>query len=57
MKEEAGLSGMTVNERLFTKGLLDQFEAARATRDTGSLRQIFELIELPDYDIEQLLTR
>lgn len=57
MKEEAGLSGMTVNERLFTKGLLDQFEAARATRDAGSLRQIFEIIELPDYDIEQLLTR
>lgn len=54
MSEKASLFGMTVNERVFTEGLLDQFETARAAWDTGSLHRIFELIGLPDYDIEQL---
>lgn len=55
MSRPAVLSGMTVNERLFSQGLPDQFEMARAARDTGSLRRIFSLIGLPDYDIGQLL--
>lgn len=54
MSEKASLSGMTVNERLFTLGLLDQFETARAAWDTMSLDRIFELIGLRDYDVEQL---
>ena len=54
MSEEASHSGMTVNERLCSEGLLDQFETARAAWDTGALRRIFELIGLPGYDIEQL---
>ena len=45
---------MTVNERLFTEGLLDEFETARAAWETGSLYRTLELIGLPDYYIEQL---
>lgn len=54
MSEKASLSGMSVNERLFTLGLLDQVETARAAWGTMSLDRIFELIGLPDYDVEQL---
>lgn len=54
MSEKASLSGMTVNERLFTLGLLDQFETARSGWDTMSLDRIFELIGLRNYDVEQL---
>ncbi len=54
MSEKASLSGMTVNERLFIVGILDQVETARAAWDTMSLDRIFELIGLQDYDVEQL---
>jgi len=54
VSEEAGLSGMTVNQRLFTKGVPDQFEAVRAARDAESLRRIFELTDLPGCDLGQL---
>jgi hypothetical protein len=54
VSEKASLSGMTVNERLFTLGLLAQIKTARAAWDTMSLDRIFELIGLPDYNVEQL---
>lgn len=53
MNEDIALSGMTVNERPFTKGLLNQFVSAGAAWDTRSPRQIFELIGLPGHDIKQ----
>ena len=49
------LSGMTVNERLFVRGLLEPFDEARAKRDVMALREIFSLIDLPDYPVEGLL--
>jgi hypothetical protein len=46
---------MTVNERLFVCGLLDDFDRARGQRDVEILRAIFARIELPDYPVEDLL--
>ena len=46
---------MTVNERLFTSGLVSEFDLAVAKRDVKALRTIFVRIELPDYPVEDLL--
>jgi hypothetical protein len=46
---------MTVNERLFACGLLEDFDRARALRDVKTLRAILTQIELPDYPVEDLL--
>jgi len=56
VSEEHELAAMTVNERLFVRGLLDRFDEARTTRDVDALREIFSLIELPDYPVESLLS-
>ena len=45
---------MTVNERLYEAGLLEEFERARSDWNVLRLRQILSDIELPDYDIELL---
>ena len=50
------LAGMTVNERLLFRGLMDDFDRARADRDVEELRSIFARIELPDYPVEELLS-
>ena len=52
---ESELSGMTVNERLFHRGLLDEFERARSMRDVAALRAIFARIDLSEYPVEDLL--
>jgi len=49
------LAGMTVNERLFVRGLLERFDDARAKRDLMALREIFLLIDLPDYPVAGML--
>jgi len=40
--------GMTVNERLFSAGLLDQFEAAAWNRDRGRMIALLVAVELTD---------
>ena len=47
---------MTVNERLFACGLMDEFDRARDLRDVEALGAIFARIELPDYPVEDLLS-
>lgn len=51
---ESDLSGMTVNERLFHCGLMEEFDRAKAAQDKIALRKILARIELPDYPIEDL---
>ena len=46
---------MTVNERLFACGLIEEFDRARDEQDIEALRCIFARIELPDYPVESLL--
>ena len=54
MSEFENPAGMTVNERLFTKGLFDEFNRAWSNEDLEKLRQIMAAIELPDYDVTLL---
>ena len=46
---------MTVNERLYGKGLLARFDKAKDARDISDLEEVFRLIGLPDYDVMQVL--
>jgi hypothetical protein len=55
-QETADLAAMTVNERLFARGSMDDFDRARAAGDVDALRAIFARIELPDYPVEELLS-
>ncbi|WP_374391552.1 hypothetical protein [Sphingopyxis sp.] len=51
------LAGMTLNERLFARGLFDRFDKARSSVDRDALRAILIEIEVSDVEstIDQLL--
>lgn len=49
------LSGMTVNERLFHKGLVDAFNHAARKQDTATLRDILKNIELDEQGITDVV--
>lgn len=51
------LGAMTVNERLFATGLLDDFDAASKLRDSSVMRDILRRIYLDDSTIEAILRR
>lgn len=53
------LAGMTVNERLYARGLFDRFDAARVSRDREALASILIEIEISDVEgtIDRLLDR
>jgi len=44
----ASLSGMTVNERLFHVGLVDQWDAAARRRDRAAMVDILKRVEVPE---------
>ena len=46
----APLSGMTVNERLFTLGLVDEFDAAARLRKRDEMVALLKRAELSDLD-------
>gem|GEM_PF-5103968 len=50
---------MTVNERLYARGLFDRFDAARASQDREALASILIEIEISDVEgtIDRLLDR
>jgi hypothetical protein len=48
---------MTVNERLFVAGLLDDFEHAVRDGDAVALGRILHAVELSDDDISGILKR
>jgi|JI10StandDraft_1071094.scaffolds.fasta_scaffold107959_3 hypothetical protein len=45
-----GLSGMTVNERLFALGLVDEFDAAARRRSRDEMVALLRRAELSDND-------
>ena len=51
------LAGMTLNERLYARGLFVRFDRALAARDADALRTILIAVEVADADrtIDQLL--
>ncbi|WP_137753669.1 hypothetical protein [Sphingopyxis sp. L1A2A] len=53
------LAGMTVNERLYARGLFDRFDAARVSQDREALAPILIEIEISDVEgtIDRLLDR
>ena len=51
------IHGMTVNERLFNLGLLDQFDEAIARQDEPGLRGILFKCFLDDDNVESIINR
>lgn len=50
-------SGMTVNERLYASGLMDEFDKAVEERDIERVRSILNNVELTEESIEPILER
>jgi molecular chaperone GrpE (heat shock protein) len=48
-------AGMTVNERLYVSGLMDEFDKAVEKRDTEKVRAILEAVELTEESIKPIL--
>ena len=48
---------MTVNERLYVSGLMDEFDKAVEERDVDRIRGILSHVELTDESIEPILER
>jgi hypothetical protein len=51
-----GLGGMTVNERLFACGLMDEFDEA-LINDKNKARKILELLRVDNPSIEKIVTQ
>ncbi|MCD7931730.1 MAG: hypothetical protein LUE98_09850 [Tannerellaceae bacterium] len=47
--------GMTVNERLYVSGLMDEFDKAVGKKDSESIISILKEVELTDKSIEDIL--
>lgn len=54
IKKVDGLGGMTVNERLFASGLMDEFDRARKN-DKAKARRILELLRVDKFSISQII--
>jgi hypothetical protein len=52
VKQVDGLGGMTVNERLFASGLMDEFDSASKT-DKAKARRILELLQVDKPSIDK----
>ncbi len=48
-------AGMTVNERLYASGLMDEFDDAVEERNVERVRSILEKVELPEESIRPIL--
>lgn len=55
--EKNKYAGMTVNERLYVSGLLDEFDEAVEKRDVARVRCVLEKVELTDESIEPILEK
>jgi hypothetical protein len=47
--------GMTVNERLYASGLLEQFDKAVETKNIEEVIRILRIVELSDESIKPIL--
>lgn len=52
---EKKYSGMTVNERLYVSGLINQFDKAVRERDVDRIRSILGDVELTEESIRPIL--
>ncbi len=50
-------AGMTVNERLYVSGLMDEFDEAVEKKDTEKVRTILEKVELTEDSIKPILEK
>ena len=50
-------AGMTVNERLYVSGLMDEFDEAVEKKDAEKLRSILEKVELKEGSIKPILDK
>lgn len=50
-------AGMTVNERLYASGLMDEFDEAVEKKDADKARYILEQVELTEESIKPILER
>ena len=48
-------AGMTVNERLYASGLIDEFDEAVKKRDVNMVTSILKKVELTDLSINPIL--
>lgn len=55
MSKIEGLAGMTVNERLFLCGLMDEFDKTRIA-DKEKAKKILELLGIDKPSIEKIVT-
>jgi uncharacterized membrane protein YvbJ len=47
--------GMTVNERLYVSGLMDEFDKAVKEKDTQKVKSILENVEINEESIKPIL--
>jgi molecular chaperone GrpE (heat shock protein) len=52
---EKKYAGMTVNERLYVSGLMDEFDEAVEKKGTEKVRAILEKVELTEESITPIL--
>jgi len=52
---EKKYAGMTVNERLYVSGLMDEFDKAVEGKNTERVRGILEKVELTEESIKPIL--
>ena len=50
-------AGMTVNERLYASGLMDEFDEAVKKKDTKKVRDTLEQAELAEDSIKPILEK
>lgn len=50
-------AGMTVNERLYVSGLMDEFDKAVEGKDAARVRGILQKVELKEESIEPILEK
>jgi iron uptake system EfeUOB component EfeO/EfeM len=50
-------SGMTVNERLYVSGLMDEFDKAVEERDIEKVRSVLSNVELTEESIRPILEK
>lgn len=50
-------AGMTVNERLYISGLMNDFDKAVEGKDAGKIREILERVELTEESIGPILEK
>ncbi len=48
-------AGMTVNERLYVSGLMDEFDEAVEKKDTEKVRAILKKVDLTEESIKPIL--